>query len=137
VVTAGQVRVGDPLEAGKAVLTIAQVRGFRVDLAVPSAEISHIHEGMTARIKLDSFDQPRNGTLRGTVYQISPDSQKVEGQHAVIYVVRVALEDGEVGRGENRGQVKFGMTGRAEMIIGRDSLLTLLFSRVRRAISLG
>jgi multidrug resistance efflux pump len=137
VVTSGEVRVGDTLDAGKAVLAIAQERGFRVDVAVPSAEIGHLREGMTVRVKLDAYDYQRYGTVSGTVYHVSPDSQKPEGQQAVIYVVKVALEGNELGRGEYRGQVKLGMTGQAEIVTGQESLLSLLVKKVRQTISLG
>jgi multidrug efflux pump subunit AcrA (membrane-fusion protein) len=137
VVTSGEVRVNDPLDAGKAVLTIAQERGFRVDVAVPSAEIGHLKEGMTVRVKLDAYHYQRYGTVNGRVYHISPDSQRPEGQQEVIYVVKVELEGDELGRGEYRGQVKLGMKGQAEIVTGQESLLSLLVKKVRQTISLG
>jgi multidrug resistance efflux pump len=137
VVTSGEVRVGDVLDAGKAALAIAQEQGFRVDVAVPNAEIGHLREGMPVRIKLDAYDYQRYGTVSGTVSHISPDSQKLEHQQAVIYVVKAALDGDEVGQGVYRGQVKLGMTGRAEIVTGRESLLALLVKRVRQTISLG
>jgi hypothetical protein len=137
VVTSGEVKVGDTLEAGKAVLAIAQERGFRVDVAVPAAEIGHVRESMAVQVKLDAYDYQRYGTVNGAVYHISPDSQKLEGQQAVIYVVKVTLEGDEVGRGEYRGQVKLGMTGQAEIVTGQESVLSLLVKKVRQTISLG
>jgi HlyD family secretion protein len=137
VVTTGDVRVGDVLRAGDVVLTVAPEQGFRVDVAVPSAEIGHVREGMPVRVKLDAYDYQRYGTVSGTVCQISPDSQMRHGQQEAIFIVQVALRGDQVGQGEYRGQVKLGMTGQAEIVIRQESLLALLVTRVRQTISLG
>ena len=135
--TSGEVRVGDVLEAGKVVLTVAREQGFRVDVTVPDAEIGHLREGMEARIKLDAYNYQQYGTLEGTVCFISPDSGVAEGRQAAFYTVRVELGRDEVGRGSYRGRVKLGMAGQAEVVTGRDSLLSLLLKRIRQTISLG
>jgi multidrug resistance efflux pump len=137
VVTSGEVRVGDTLEAGRAALAIAQEQGFRVDVAVPSAEIGHLREGMVARIKLDAYDYQRYGTVTGTVYQISPDSQRPEGQPTVSYTVKIKLQGDEVGQGDHHGRVKLGMSGTAEIVTGQESIFSLLVRKVRQTISLG
>jgi hypothetical protein len=51
--------------------------------------------------------------------------------------VRIALGSNEVGRGEFHGRVKLGMSGQADVVTGRDSLLSLLLRRIRRTVSLG
>jgi hypothetical protein len=56
---------------------------------------------------------------------------------AAVYMVKVAVPRGEVGRGAYRGRVKLGMTGQAEIVTGRESLLSLLVKRIRQTISLG
>jgi len=42
-----------------------------------------------------------------------------------------------VGRGVFRGRVKLGMGGLAEIVTGRESLLSILVKQIRRSISLG
>jgi hypothetical protein len=92
---------------------------------------------MPARVKLDAFDYQKYGTACGTVVFIAPDSSVPEGQRAASYLVRVELAGDEVGRGEHRGVVKLGMQGTAEVVTGRESLLSLLARRIRQSISLG
>lgn len=137
VVTSGDVKVGDVLEAGKPVAEIAPQAGFRFEAAVPSEEVGHLRLGMPARIKLDAYDYQRYGTLAGTVAYLSPDSGVTDGKGAAIYVVRIAPAGDEVGRGAYRGRVKLGMGGLAEIITGRESLLSILVKKIRRSISLG
>lgn len=137
VITAGDVKVGDLLEPGKPVFEIAEQRGFLFEMAVPSEEVGHLALDMPVRIKLDAYDYQKYGTLPGRVCYIAPDSVVPEGQKAVVYLVRVETEGDEVGRGELRGQLKLGMSGQAEIVTGRESLLALLVKKVRRTISLG
>jgi hypothetical protein len=51
--------------------------------------------------------------------------------------VRIGLDRDEVGQGDRVGRVKLGMAGTAEVITGRESLLSLLARKIRQTISLG
>jgi multidrug resistance efflux pump len=128
VVTTGEVRVGDLLTAGKTALAIAQQKGLRVDAAVPAAEMGHVKTEMAARVKLDAFDYQKYGTLPATVYHVPPDSQSVEGRGSV-YVVRMSLDRVEF---RPDARAKLGMTGTAEIIVGRERLLWVVFRQIRQ-----
>jgi HlyD family secretion protein len=137
VVTVGDFKVGDLLERGKTVLEIAEQAGFRFEAAVPSEAVGHVRVGLPARIKLDAYDYQKYGTLDGAVCFVSPDSGVPGGRQSAMYTVRVAVSRDEVSRGAHRGRVKLGMSGRVEIVTGRESLLSLLVKRVRQTISLG
>jgi multidrug resistance efflux pump len=137
VVTAGDVKVGDLLEPGKPVLEIAEQRGFRFEVVVPTEEVGHLQVGMPVRIKLDAYDYQKYGTLGGTVYFVSPDSGGPGEARAGAYVVRIEVDGDAVGRGDLRGPVKLGMAGQAEIVTGQENLLVLLVRRIRQSISLG
>jgi multidrug resistance efflux pump len=136
VVIRGDIKVGDVLEAGKPAVEIARQTGFLFEVTVPSEDFGHLQVGMPARVKLDPYDYQRYGTLGGTVCFLSPDSGLAEGQKAN-YTVRIALEGDRLGRGEFQGQVKLGMSGQADVVTGRESLLALLVKRIRQTITLG
>jgi HlyD family type I secretion membrane fusion protein len=137
VVTAGDLKAGDVLESGRPVAEIAEQEGFRFEAAVASEDVGHLRVGMPARIKLDAYDYQRYGTLEGTVCFLSPDSGLPEGQRTATYVVKIAVSRAEVGRGQHRGRIRLGMAGQAEIITGRESLLSLLVKKIRQTISLG
>jgi multidrug resistance efflux pump len=137
VVTSADVKVGDVLEPGKAVVEIAEQKGYLFELAVPSDQVAHLRLGMAVNIKLDAYDYQKYGVLPGTVSFIAPDSGIPEGQRAAFYVVKVAVATDTVGRGELRGRVKLGMTGLAEIVTRQESLLSLLGKKIRMTISLG
>ena len=133
VVVAGEPKEGEIVEPGRVVAEIAVQKGFRFEAQVPSADVGPLREGMPARIKLTAFEFERYGTLPGTVCFVSPDSKGTDPA----YTVRVELDGDEVGRGEFRGRVKLGMTGQAEFVVRRETVLALLGKKVRHAVRLG
>jgi multidrug resistance efflux pump len=137
IVTTGDFKPGDTLEPSKPVLEIAEQSGFRFEVAVPAGEMEDIRLGMPVRMRLDAYDYQRYGTIEGTVEYISADSIVNQDKGAVNYLVKVTVDAREVGRGELRGPIKLGLTGQAEILTGRESLLSLLVRKIRRTISLG
>jgi adhesin transport system membrane fusion protein len=137
VVVFGDVKVGDILEAGKAVVGIAEQKGFRFEAGVSSEDVAQLRAGMPARIKLDAYDYQQYGTLAGEVCFIAPDSTSARDDGPPLYTVRIEVKGDEIGRGSLRGPVKLGMVGQVEIVTGRESLLSLLLKHVRQRISLG
>jgi multidrug resistance efflux pump len=137
VVTRGDIKVGDVLEPGKAAVEIAEQTGFLFEALVPSEEVGDLRVGMTVRVKLDAYDYQRYGTMQGTVCYIAPDSGMTEGQPKASYLVRIALDGDEIGRGEFHGRVKLGISGQADIVTDRECLLTIFLKKIRRTISLG
>lgn len=137
VVTTGEIKVGDLLEAGKSMVEIAAQEGFRFEAAVPSEEVAHLRPGMPVRVRLDACDYQKYGTMAGTVCFLSPDSAVPEGEKMACYLVRIDLDGTTVGRGDVRAAVKLGMTGQADIVTDQESLLVLLLRKIRQTISLG
>jgi multidrug resistance efflux pump len=137
-VSAVMIGAGDPVQAGQGVITIVPAGGLRIDAAVAAADIAELRVGMRARIRLDAFDWQRYGTVGGTIAQIGTDAELVgpAGREVPIYVVRIEVDAEQIGRGTDRGALKLGMTGTVEIVTGSDSLLALLFGRIRSAVSL-
>ena len=94
---------------------------------------------MPVRVKLDAYDYQKYGTITGHVAFVSPDSvipndQSSEG--APTYTVKIALDGDHIGVGDRLGRIKLGMTGVAEIITDRESILSLLVRSIRQSISL-
>jgi HlyD family secretion protein len=146
VVVGGHIRAGDVLEPGKAVLEIARQKSFMFETLVSSEDVGNLRVGMPVQIKFDAYDYQKYGVLKGEVTYISPDSKVPESPEAkapaartspAAYVVRVKLHAEELGRGELRGKVKLGLGGTAEIVTDQESLLKILFKKIRQTVSLG
>jgi hypothetical protein len=75
--------------------------------------------------------------VTGTVCFIAPGSRSTDEPTSARYLVRIELDGDEVGRGAWRGRVQLGMTGQAEIVTARESLLRLRRRQIRQSISLG
>jgi HlyD family type I secretion membrane fusion protein len=136
VVTSSDVKAGDVVEPGRAIVEIAEQRGFLFELYVSSEEIANVKLGMPVKIKLEAFDFQKYGTLDGKIDFVSPDSAVSEGRPGAVYLVRVQVDGETLGRGDMTGQVKLGMAGQAEIVTGEESVLKLLFKKIRQSVSL-
>lgn len=136
VVTAGDLKAGDVLEPGKPVAEVAGQDGLLFEAWVASADVGKLRVGLPTRIKLNAFDYQKYGTVEGTVTYIAPDSTVTKEQPAPMYMVRIAVDAREVGRGEYRGVIKLGMSGQVEIVTDRESLLSVLTRTVKQSISL-
>lgn len=132
--------VGDVIQSGKPVVEIADQDGFHFHLAVSNEDVGHLRVGMPTRIKLDAYDYQKYGIIEGTVVFVAPDSQvPKEGKaqtRSAIYVVKIGLDQHEVGAARHRAEVKLGMTGEADIVTGQERLYSLLVRGIRRTISL-
>ena len=138
-VVEGNPRVGDLVAAGDTVFAIARQQGFRFEVELLSADVGLLRPGMPAIVKFDAFDYQRYGTMIGTVTYLSPDStpaDPLQPKRGAAFVAKIDLSGDYVCRGEYRGAVKLGMSGRAEIVMERSNLLTILLRRLRSSISL-
>jgi multidrug efflux pump subunit AcrA (membrane-fusion protein) len=135
IVLSAEPKEGEIVDAGHVVAEFAGQKGFLFEVQVPSADVDALREGTPARIKLASFDYERYGTQSGTICFVSPDS-KVSEPGTATYTVRIELDRDEIGRGDFHGQVKLGMTGQAEIVTRRASVLSLFAKKVRGRIRL-
>jgi HlyD family secretion protein len=135
VIVSEEIKPGDVLAPGTAVIEIAPRDGFVFEAAVASEDAGLLRVGMPVRVKFDAYDYQTYGVMQGTVRFISPDSRLVG--EAPAYVVRIELHGDAVGRDEKRGDVKLGLGGVAEIVTDRESLLMVFLKKIRQTVSLG
>jgi multidrug resistance efflux pump len=135
IVTLGGLERGDMIAVGKLPLAIIEQGRLRVDAAISTADVAPLKVGMRVRVKLAALDYQRYGTAGGTLTHVGADvAMTADGRP--YYLVSVALDSDELGRGDLRGQLKPGMTGELEVITRREPLLKLLVNTIRGSIAL-
>jgi HlyD family secretion protein len=136
VVTSAEPKAGDVVEPGKPVVEIAECRGFFFEIYVASEAIGDLTAGMPVKVKVDAFDFQKYGTIDGTIEFVAPDSTPLEGRPGAVYLVRVRIDGDKVGRGDLSGEIKLGMEGQAEIVTGDETVLSLVFKKIRQSVSL-
>jgi len=135
------------LEAGKRVYELAPRQSTCFESIVSGEDVGQLSLGLPVRIRFDAYDYQKHGTINGTVSFISPDSKPIDGTAApersnnkqnspMVFTVRIQLHAVQSDRRSLQAPLKLGLTGTAEIITDRESLLNVLLKRIRRTISL-
>jgi multidrug resistance efflux pump len=138
VVVMGSQRPGEILELGKPVFEVAGVEGFRFEARVPSRDAGLIAVGKPVRIRFNAYDYQLYGFLEGKIATIAPDSEAVD--HEAItkpdptYRVEIDLNTSELTRGSYQANVKLGLSGIAEVVVQRASLLEIFFRKLQGTV---
>jgi biotin carboxyl carrier protein len=120
-------RPGAVVKEGEPLGDIACGRGpLQAELTVPSAGVGQIKPGHPVKLLYDSFPYQRHGVRRATVRWVSPASVDAH------FRVFADIEDEAITvKGEPR-PLTAGMGGRADVVIGRRSLITYAFEPLRQ-----
>lgn len=106
-----------------------------VEARVPPQDIGHLREGLQASIRLSAYDPFRYGQLPGRVMAVGADSiEEGQGNAAVTYY-RVVIQSEQAVLTDGSGQihaVRSGMAGTASIIVGRKSVLRMVFDPLLR-----
>lgn len=139
VITKTEVKVGDMIKVGRIGMTAAPQRGLEFEVRVAATDVAHLKPNMRVQIKMDAYDYQKYGSLPGHVRSIAPDSTMEEmgsGGRSAVYKIKITLDTYELRRNANQGYVKLGMTGKAEIVTDRESILVILLRKMNRKISL-
>lgn len=117
-----RVRVGDYVRVGDRIAAITEPGPYQLDALISSKDIGKIKDGLPVKVKIDAFDYQRYGHIVGRIAYVSPESRAFPNG-MVAYEVRVALESNEIGKGNDKGQIRLGMTGQAEIITGYERII--------------
>lgn len=112
VVLAGSLdqRQNYPVKAGEKLYEIAPLNPLRIDLAIPSAELPHIREGMTVEVRVDGdLAVP----LTGIIERIRPQSEIRDQLN--VFIAEVQIENPD-------NRLRPGMEGSARISSDRHTL---------------
>jgi HlyD family secretion protein len=121
VVTALDLAEGEFAQAGRPVLTIADLEQLRIALSIDETDIPRVQVGQPVLLDLDAFpDQQVNGVVR----EIAPAATTLQG--VVNYQVIIDVTPGDLA-------IKPGMTANANVQVARKENVLLVPTRAIRA----
>jgi membrane fusion protein len=124
-------RVGQPANTQTMLMSILPARSnLRAELAVPSAAIGFVREGMEVRLALDAFPFERFGTVNGRVVTVARNTvnqQSADGTMVSTYPVTVALARSSISAFGRDEPFVSGMRLTARIVTERQSLGAWLF----------
>ena len=118
--------VGGVVAAGQEILQIIPSRDrLIVEVRLDPRDVDQVRRGQTASLRMSSFNQRTTPQLHGSVTQVSADLVRDEARDVSYYTVRVAFDDGELGRLDD-GAVVPGMPVEAFIQTDERSVLSYL-----------
>jgi multidrug efflux pump subunit AcrA (membrane-fusion protein) len=100
------------------------------ELTVPESGVGKLKIDQGVKLKYDAFPYQRYGVKYGKLSWLSP--AKGEGETARVFKARVELADKEiVVKGQPR-QLAAGMSGVAEIVVGKRALISYAFEPIRQ-----
>jgi multidrug efflux pump subunit AcrA (membrane-fusion protein) len=119
-------RVGTWVEAGEALAQVSPLDTMRVEIGVSETDVSRIRPGQTLRLKVLGYPDRQ---FKGRVTEVGWEGEApVPGKPSVFKVVGWVANPGP--------SLRSGMTGRARVDVGRDTLLARGLRGVWRALRL-
>jgi membrane fusion protein, hemolysin D len=103
---------------------------LQAEVTVPSSGVGRIKPGQSVKIFYDAFPYQRYGVRYGTVRWVSPASITVKDEVVFRVLADIEAESVQV-KGEAR-RLMAGMGGRADIVVGRRSLLSYAFEPIRQ-----
>lgn len=124
-------RPGAVVKEGETLADLACSGGrLQAELTVPPSAVGQVKPGQPVKLLYDTFPYQRHGVRRGTVRWISPASVMVNG--TPVFRAWADIEDEAITvKGEPR-PLGAGMGGRADVVVGRRSLITYAFEPLRQ-----
>ena len=120
-------RPGAVVKEGEPLADVACGQGpLRAELTMPASGVGQVKPGQPVKLLYDTFPYQRHGVRRATVRWVSPSG--VEAHFRVF----ADIEDVAINvRGERRA-LTAGMGGRADVVVGRRSLITYAVEPLRQ-----
>ena len=100
------------------------------ELTLPRSGVSRLRPGLGAKVLYDAFPYQRHGVRHGTVQWVSPASVTTDGP--ATFRAHVEIADTAIRVDGEPRPLMAGMTGQAEVVVGRRALITYAFEPLRQ-----
>jgi len=103
---------------------------LQAELTVPEAGIGRLKMDQGVKLKYDAFPYQRFGVKGGKLSWVSPSS--IEGPNGATFKARVEIADKEMIVKGQPQRLAPGMSGQAEIVVGKRSLISFAFEPIRQ-----
>jgi HlyD family type I secretion membrane fusion protein len=122
---------GAVLHEGEMVAELVNAgESLRAELQVPEAGLGKLKTGQGVKLKYDAFPYQRHGVKYGQVAWLSPAA--VDSRNGSSFRAHVEIAESELFiQGQSRA-LSAGMSGKAEIVVGKRSLIDYIFEPLRQ-----
>lgn len=106
---------------------------LQVEARLRPEDVAFVRPGLSARVKLTSFDFTIYGALDGTVARIGADAMTDETSGEIYFPVIVETASSALIRGSERLEIRPGMVASIDILTGERTVLDYLLKPLRKA----
>jgi hemolysin D len=127
--------VGGVVTPAEQLMLIAPLgsKDLEISANIQNRDIAFVRVGQRVRIKVETYDFTRYGTIDGRVESVSGDAAKDE-KSGLLYPVQISLADPAIRAGNKVLPLRPGMGVTAEVVTGSRTIAEYLMSPLRRTI---
>lgn len=128
---------GARVRAGDVIMELVPVDELVVEAKLSPAEISFVHKGQRASVKLDAYDFSIFGSFDGEVIHVSSDTliEKTNKGEEHFFRVLISLKGNQIiSKAGRHVTISSGMTGEVDIITGERTVLNYLSKPVIKTI---
>ncbi len=132
---------GGVLRSGEAFIQISPIEeALILEAKIDPRDIGQLHTGLSVRIRFDALDSNIYGFLFGELTYLSPDTlseQSTMGQISLYYRAHIKVDWTEISETTRikPSNLKQGMSATIDILTGTRSVLSYLFSPIKKSFS--
>lgn len=124
------------VQSGEELFSVAPVGKEPVlEVDLPTQYQGFVHQGMRAKVKIDTFPYQEFGTIDGTVISISPNAvSRANNSGKQVFLTRIKLNEFGLRVGDEYKTLTPGMFATGEIVMREKSVLSLLLDPITRRV---
>lgn len=119
---------GETVTPGQSLLRLIPNGPLIAEVRIANRDIGLVKPGQRVKLKLEAFPYTEHGVIEGEVRTVPPESETEEGSHESFYRALVSLKTQSVTKEGLQIPLLSGMTGTAEVVTERKTVLQLILS---------
>ena len=135
-------REGDRIEAGEAVIELAELHSWQAEVMIQEVDIPKVKEGHKVRLYVNAFPHMEYKVFEGEVTDVprKPEPALVgaglvpSGAMSTVYPVKINVIDPYLSAGEKECPLAYGMGVEAKIVTERGPIVDLLWKKFLKTV---
>jgi len=135
-------REGDRIEAGEAVIELAELHSWQAEVMIQEVDIPKVKEGHNVRIYVNAFPHMEYKIFEGRVTDVPRKPEPitpigaglVPGGMSTVYPVKISVIDPHLSNGEKECPLAYGMGIEAKIVTKRGPIVDLLWKKFLKTV---
>ncbi len=135
-------RTGDRLQAGDAVVELAELDGWRAEVMIQEVDLPKVHVGQVVRLYVNAFPHMTYKVFEGEVTDVPRKPELIKpveagadfGGMRRVYPVKVRVLDPYVSDGEKVYSLAYGMGVDAKIVTERGPIVDLIWKKFLKTV---